>query len=412
LEKQDLIGELKIDRTAQPERSRLPALLVTGFAIVILVAAGWFWLQVTAQPIAIKTTTIKANSTRSSANDSVLDGSGYVTARRQATVSAKMTGKVVEVLIEEGMVVEENQLLATLDSSMQKLQMQLTLSQLAAAKAGMAEFQVQLHEAVLTLKRTLELAEKNLASQADLDQAQLAVDSFTARLASINKEIGVARQRVMLQQQMLDDTEIRAPFSGVVIAKAAQPGEMISPVSAGGGYTRTGICTIVDMDSLEIEVDVNESYINRVQPGQPVTATLNSYPDWNIPAEVITIIPTADRSRATVKVRIGFLERDNRILPDMGVRVAFLEDTQPAQEDPTRTAILVPGSAIDSRGSQKYVYVVNDNKVEKRQVRIGVKVGSQHKVVDGLALGEKVVAELSDELLQQLANGVEVNVVN
>lgn len=255
--------------------------------------------------------------------EKVLDASGYVTARRQATVSSKITGKVMDVLIEEGDVVTQGQLLARLDDQLLAAQYRLSQSRLIAAKSGLLELDVQLKDANLNLARAKALFQKALTSRHELDNAELAVASILARINLVEKNIAVAQRELELQSQQLSDTEIRAPFPGVVINKAAQPGEMISPVSAGGGFTRTGICSLVDMDSLEIEVDVNESNINRVFPGQSVTATLNSYRDWVIPAEVITIIPTADRSKATVRVRIRFLENDQRILPDMGVKVAF-----------------------------------------------------------------------------------------
>ena len=256
----------------------------------------------------------------------MLDATGYVVARRQATVSAKVTGKVVEVFIEEGMRVEEGQVLARLDASIPRAELALSESQLASAKSGLEEMKVQIRQAELDLQRTEGLSARKLASQADLDRVQLTLQGLQARLERQGREVVVAERAAAVQRQLLDDMEIRAPFTGVVVAKAAQPGEMISPISAGGGYTRTGICTIVDMESLEVEVDVNEAYINRVQPKQPVSVALNAYPDERIPAEVIAIIPTADRNKATVRVRIALLEKNPRVLPDMGVKVAFLNE--------------------------------------------------------------------------------------
>jgi HlyD family secretion protein len=256
---------------------------------------------------------------------SVLDATGYVVARRQATVSAKVTGKVVEVFVEEGMHVTEGQLLARLDASVPLAELELAQARLALAQAASTELAVNRKQARLDLGRTTELASRQLASQADLDRDRLQVDSIEVRQVRARLEVEVARRGLEVQRRLLADMEIRAPFTGVVVAKAAQPGEMVSPISAGGGFTRTGICSIVDMDSLEVEVEVNEAYINRVRPAQPVTVRLNAYPDYLMPAEVIAIIPTADRNRATVRVRISLLEPDSRVLPDMGVRVAFLE---------------------------------------------------------------------------------------
>ncbi len=351
-----------------------------------------------------------ASGAGAQASSAVLDATGYVTARRQATVSSKITGKVSEVFIEEGLVVEAGQLLATLDSSTQQVNFDLARAQYAATKSRLKEVEVQREEALLEHQRMIELEQKKLASKADLDRVRLAVDALDARLAGLAREIDVALKLVDVQQQQLDDMKITAPFGGVVIAKAAQPGEMISPVSAGGGFTRTGICTIVDMSSLEIEVDVNESYINRVSPGQPVSATLNSYPDWQIPSEVITIIPTADRSKATVRVRIGFIELDPRILPDMGVRVAFLQETAPEAEKTELTGVFVPASAVYTLENRNVIYLVVDNRIVIREVRLGPRQGNNRNVIQGITSGDTLVTSLDAERASQLQEGAIVRI--
>jgi RND family efflux transporter MFP subunit len=226
-----------------------------------------------------------------------------------------------------------------------------------------------------------------------LDAARAQRDSLRARLVNTGDRIRVAEESVRVAEVQLDNTEVRAPFAGVVVAKAAQPGEMISPISAGGGFTRTGIGTIVDMDSLEIEVDVNEAFINRVTAGQPVEAMLNAYPEWKIPAEVIAVIPTADRSKATVKVRVAIKVKDARIVPDMGVRVAFLSPKADAgqAESAARRGVLVPTEAVRSEGSEGVVFVYTDGKVELRRVTLGRSAGSDHQVLSGVEGGESVV---------------------
>src|SRR5688572_2863549 len=289
----DLLDQLRIDRTGRPPRSRR-RWLVAG-AILLLVAAGAAWL-VSTRLAAPTVRTVAARAATPGGTASVLDASGYVTARRQATVSAKITGKVTEVLIEEGMRVEEGAVLARLDDTEAKAQLALAQAQLAAAQAQQGEIRAQLEQAERDYARSQELYDRRLIAGQALDAARAQRGTLQARLAANEQQIGVARESVAVAKVALDNTVIRAPFSGVVVAKAAQPGEMISPISAGGGFTRTGIGTIVDMDSLEIQVDVNESYINRVTAGQPVAATLNAYPEWKIPGSVIAIIPTADRN--------------------------------------------------------------------------------------------------------------------
>jgi RND family efflux transporter MFP subunit len=300
------------------------------------------------------------------------------------------------VLIEEGMRVEEGQLLARLDDSNTRVNLALAIAEVAAARSGLDETRVRLREAEVELDRQQQLRARDLSSASTVDTAQAQVDSLAARIDQQAEQVKVAEARVQLWQQELDDRQIRAPFTGVVVTKNAQPGEMISPVSAGGGFTRTGIGTIVDMSSLEIEVDVNESYINRVSAGQPVEAVLDAYSDWQIPAEVIAIVPTADRQRATVRVRIGFRELDPRILPDMGVKVAF-RDAAPVE---ARTALAVPRSALRQLDGKDMVLVFRDDAVLARTVVLGEVQGDLAFIESGLRAGERVViagpAELAD----------------
>jgi RND family efflux transporter MFP subunit len=326
-----------------------------------------------------------------------------VTARRRATVSSKITGKVVEVNVEEGMAVKEGQVLARLDDANARAALLLAEAQAEAARQAVAEMEVRLAEARVTLRRRFQLVKDGLATQAEVDQAQAEVDSIAARIAAARQQVRVAESQVAVQQTDLDNTVIRAPFSGVAISKDAQPGEMVSPVSAGGGFTRTGISTIVDMRSLEIEVDVNEAYINRVTPGQSVSAMLDAYPDWQIPARVITMVPTADRQKATVLVRIGFNELDPRILPDMGVKVTFLreeEDTSSSETVVRNRAVMVPKVAVRTENYQTVVFVVKGDRVERRAVKVGGTDGDRVEILAGLQSGEQVVspvpATLSD----------------
>jgi HlyD family secretion protein len=412
--KRALLSALTLDDTQRDAVSNGPRWLTVGVGGVLLAAIAWFYLVPDGTPLLVSVAIAQpAEGNGGNNRGAVLDASGYVTARRQATVSSKITGKVVEVFIEEGITVQEGQLLATLDSSTQQANFDLATAQMNAARARLAEVRVQIEEAELALTRTQDLTAKHLASTADLDRARLAVAGLQARLAALKEEVEVSRTSAHLQQQLLDDMQIRAPFTGVVVTKAAQPGEMISPVSGGGGFTRTGIGTIVDMDSLEIEVDVNESYINRVHAGQRVVATLNSYPDWEIPAEVITIIPTADRNKATVRVRIAFLQRDGRILPDMGVKVSFLEEeaaaTAPTTAEPMK-GVYVPGSAVRTVGDVSMVFVISDGLVNVRDVQLGARQGQQRQIVAGLASGERVVVGLNDTLTAQLTEGRRVTV--
>jgi RND family efflux transporter MFP subunit len=370
-DRENLLNNLKIDRSAPPVVDGSPSnkLYLLGAAIV-LVSFFW-WLFLSEDELKEVTTfTVKSLQMSDSSATSILDASGYVVARRRATVSSKVTGKVMKVFIEEGMYVEEGQLLAQLDDS--------------TMQADLNYSQSQLDEARRIFNRTGELAKEELASQASLDAARAAMEGLEALNA--------------VRKQVVKDMQILAPFSGVVVYKAAQPGEMISPVSAGGGFTNTGICTIVDMDSLEVEVDVNEAFINRVKPGQPVITNLNAYPKWDIPSEVIAIIPTADRNKATVKVRIALLEKDERVLPDMGSRVSFLRKVENATKETPKEGVMIPLGAVSTKEGESIVQVIEGISVEVRQVEVAEETANYARVIKGLNSGMKVVARFDDEL--------------
>jgi RND family efflux transporter MFP subunit len=396
----DELAALRLEREPESTSSRR----WIGFLIlaVVLVAAGggaWWWFT-RERPVEVEVATV--TSRQAGAQAAVLNATGYVTARRRATVSSKITGKVVEVNIEEGMEVREGQILARLDDETQRAAVALAMAQAEAARRNVNESEVRLKEARIHLERITKLVGVGYSTAAEVDAARAAVDSLDARIRAAREQVRVAERQIALERTNLDSTIIRAPFAGVVISKDAQPGEMVSPVSAGGGFTRTGIGTIVDMASLEIEVDVNESYINRVRPDQAVTAVLDAYPDWQIPARVITTIPSADRQKATVLVRIGFMQLDPRILPDMGVKVTFLRDNEDAAPA-ARAVTLVPKSAVKTDGKQSYVFVVANDRADRRAVTTGGTDGERVEVIAGLNTGERVVvappAELSAGML-------------
>jgi HlyD family secretion protein len=387
------LASLRIEHSARAGGGRSGIWLGAAIVLAVAAAGGWLWLR-GAEAAPVKTAVVTAQSTGAGAAGAVLNASGYVTARRRATVSSKVTGKVLEVFVEEGKSVRRGQVLARLDDSVIRSALAVAEAQLESARHGAAEDEARLHEAELNLQRQSSLVKEGVVGRAELDTAQAQVDSLKARIAMARQQVAVAQSQVNARHTDLNDMVVRAPFDGVAISKDAQPGEMISPVSAGGGFTRTGICTIVDMSSLEIEVDVNEGYINRVHGAQPVDAVLDAYPDWRIPAHVITTVPTADRQKATVRVRIGFDKLDTRILPDMGVKVSFLAENRPETTVATSAArLLVPKAAVRSVDGRDVVFVVKDERVERRAVKVGQADGDQVQVVAGLNAGERVVVE-------------------
>lgn len=393
----ELLNALKIDRNAAPPPSRKGLWIGLAVAGLVLVVGAVIALRA-GKPVAVRTAEVVAIGTGGAASAAVLDASGYVVARRMATVSAKITGRVREVLIEEGQKVKEGQVLARLDPVDAEAQRALSASQLAASESQIASVQAQLTQAEADAARLATLVQQSLVSRAQYEQALAQRDTLRAQLATARRNAQVAAASLRIADNGVDNTVVRAPFDGVIIAKAAQPGEIVSPLSAGGGFTRTGIGTLVDMESLEVEVEVGEAYIGRVKPGMPTQTALNAYPDWKIPGKVIAIIPAADRGKATVKVRVSLDARgDPRIVPDMGARVSFLEEAAPQQRNET-TGVLVPAAAIVRRGDKDVAFVVSGGKVVERPLVLGRTLGDDRQVLRGLSAGEQVVLEPPETL--------------
>ena len=400
-DKSALLEQLRLHRgvaEAEKPASTLKWLVGAAAALALLGVGAWLLLG-RPSGIPVRIAVAQESGGGAAAGASLLDASGYVVARREATVSSKITGKVLEVLIEEGQRVAANEVLARLDDSNARARLQQAGAQIAQAQANLEAAQTALNDARPIYHREEQERTQALISAQDFDAAKATYNAAAAAFAVAQRSVAVARSSLVVAQRDEDDTVVRAPFAGVVTVKAAQPGEMVSPISAGGGFTRTGIGTIVDMDSLEVEVDVNENFITRVRPEQPVTIRLNAYPDWEIPGSVIAIIPTADRSKATVKVRVAFKRRDERILPEMGARVSFLQDagsaTAPA---PLRRAVIVVPEAVEANGATGKVFVLQDGKVEERTVKLGAQSPQGQIVLSGIDPGAKLAIAVSGKL--------------
>ncbi len=398
----ELLKELRIDRSAAPpprgpSSSRRWLWVVIGLVLVLLAALA-IGMFTGGKPAATVETAPVLAMGQGGGSTAVLDASGYVVARRMATVSAKITGKVREVMIEEGMRVEEGQVMATLDPIDANAQRSLNAAQLDAARAQIGGLQAQLRQADADANRLQTLVGQQLVSRSQYDQAVATRDNLRAQLLTAQHNAKVAVDALAIADLGVDNNIVRAPFTGVVTAKAAQPGEIVSPLSAGGGFTRTGIGTIVDMDSLEVEVEVGEAFIGRVQPKMPVETVLNAYPDWKIPGEVIAIIPTADRGKATVKVRVALAVKDPRIVPEMGVRVSFLEKA-PAAGAEAPKGVRVPATAIIERDGKPSAFVLQaDDKVQLQALQVGEALNKDKQVLAGLSAGQTVVVNPPDTL--------------
>ena len=381
------LSALRIDDRARNsgEKNTIWRIVAVAVFVVVLGLVGVVFLRAKT-PVVELTAARPAGEGRAAA---LLNASGYVTPRRRATVAAKITARVVEMLADEGMIVQAGQVLARLDDSDAQKRLAAARAGLDVARANVPVLEVNLANAERELKRQQDLEKEGVASVQALDLARTTRDGLKAQLAAAHEGVLQGQANVAMAEQDVENCTVRAPFAGIVVSKDAQPGEMVSPVSAGSGYTRTGIATIVDMDSLEIEVDVSESYIARVTPEQKVVATLDAYPDWQIPARVRTVIPTADRQKATVKVRISFEALDPRILPDMGVKVAFLGEER--RSDQPRVQALVPREAVREVQGKQVVFAYRDGALERRAVSVGSARGSDLEIIAGLSPGDQVV---------------------
>ena len=406
-----LLNQLRIDRSEPPSTNGHGKWWATGIAVIIIAASAiWYLARPTGVPITTAVAqAVPSGASGASAGPSLLDASGYIVARRRATVSSKVTGKVVQVMLEEGQRVEAGQIIARLDDSNWRAALDQSKAQLQQAEANVASAQTAFDDAKPIFERSEKQKAAAVISAQSFDESRAQFNVARNNLLIAQRGVEAARTGVEVAQRSLEDTVIRAPFPGIVTEKAAQPGEMVSPISAGGGFTRTGIGTIVDMESLEVEVDVSENFINRVRPQQPVTIKLNAYPDWDIPGSVIAMIPTADRAKATVKVRIAIKQKDPRIIPEMGARVAFLGDNEPAAAGAGKSpvsGVTIPADAIATSGAASIVFVVHGSTVERRAVRLGGKINSGQIVSAGLEPGN--IVALGD--LGKLSDGTRVRI--
>jgi len=394
------LGSLRIERSSATSGGGNRVGLYISIAVVLLVVAAGTWFFMRPKPTEVSTVVAEADSSGPSLGTSVLNASGYVVARRMATVSSKVTGKVLEIFVEEGMEVQKGQVLARLDPENSSTMLTMAERELEASKRNLTEIEVRLADARRNLERNEALVKQQLVSQTALDTSRAEANALAARLAASQAQVKVSESGLAMRRIDYNDLNVRAPFTGVVISKDAQPGEMISPMSAGGGFTRTGIATIVDMESREVEVDVNEAYINRVKSNQRVEATLDAYPDAPLAAHVINIVPTADRTKATVRVRIGFEKLEPQILPDMGIKVRFLDD-QPAQAASPTTGprIRVPAVAVQKVDGESYVWVVSEERVERRAVTVGPESEGTIEIRAGVNSGDELVSPVVQGLV-------------
>jgi RND family efflux transporter MFP subunit len=391
------LGSLRIDDRSRRGGKTGKRLGVFAAALGGLVLLGGLLLAFRTQKPMVEVAA--ARPATGAKGEALLNASGYVTPRRRATVAAKVTGRVDQIYAEEGLRVKSGQVLATLDCSQPDATLTSAKSDRDATAAALADLEVQSANADRELKRSQGLHSAGVISPQALDTAKTTADSLHSKIALTKEQVRASDAKIGVAQQDVDNCVVRAPFDGIIVSKDAQRGEIVSPLSAGGGFTRTGIATLVDMKSLEIEVDVNESYIARVKPGQRVSATLDAYPDRELPSSVRTVIPTADRQKATVKVRITFDKLDDTILPDMGVKVAFLSPAPPVgKSGGSKATAIIPKSAVHADGDKQVVYLVREQKLERRAVSLGGERGTDVEILAGVSPGDVLVVRGADKL--------------
>ena len=344
-------------------------LLLTGIVVPLgfLALVFFRWIEPAARSPLPSVRILRMNS-RPTPGAVLLSAAGYVVARRETTVSSRITGMIRAVYVQEGMTVRHHQVLARLESHTARAQVAVSRRQLAADRAQLLSAEAQLRLDRKNLARIRAIFDEGLESHAALDSAEagVAIDQATLREDRANAQAMAANLR--LSRLVLRHTVIRAPFSGVVTAKYAHRGEMISP-AAVGGFTQTGICRLVDMHSLEMDVDVNESFINRVKAGEPAQVGLSAYPNWKIPARVISIVPTANKDKGTVKVRVAFDRLDPRILPEMSGEVYFL--SRPVRRRGLKAvAATLPVDAVSGLPSHPTVFRVVGGRVFRTPIRV------------------------------------------
>lgn len=371
------LSALRIDRSAPPPSGPGRWPLVAVLAVVLVAAAVFAWTRLAPGGPSVRVGIAEATG-GGSATGAGISANGYVVARTKASVSSKILGRLAWIGVTEGSRLREGEIIARLESADYE-------AAALASRANVASVEAQLAQARRDLQRTQALRRDQLVSDADLEGVQTRLEVLTAQL-------GAARAQAELARVNVENTNVRAPFAGTVLRKDAEVGEIVAPSSAGGGLTRTAIVTMADLQTLEVEVDVNEAYIAQVRNGQGARITLDAYPDTSFTGRVRQVVPTADRQKATVLVKVAILDRDPRILPEMGAKVVFTaREGAAAVAAPRR--VLAPAAAVVRSADGAAVWVLEDGAVRRVSVDVGEARGERLEVRQGLSGGESLVLE-------------------
>jgi HlyD family secretion protein len=398
------LSKLRINRDAPPPglSRAVRRNVILGVVALILVIGGFLgWRR--GSVVAVETVVAKpldASGSGDNAGSSSVTANGYVVARTRASVSAKLPGRIAELRVSEGSTLKKNEIIARLENADYQAQLAQAQAAEATARADLMEARASLATASRDAKRLRDIRtqDSKAVAEQDFDAAQGRESEAQARVQAAEARIGSARAAAGFARANLENTVIRAPFSGTVLRKEAEVGEVVAP-SVGGGLTRGAVVTMADLTTLEVEVDVNEAYIARVTGGQPAKITLDAYPDTSFRGRVRQVVPTADRQRATVQVKVSIVDRDPRILPEMGARVDFLDTTHVASgaapSGPPR--FRVPAAAVRELNGQSVVWLVRNGRLESRQVDAGPVSGGFREIRSGLSGGELLLTGGVDE---------------
>lgn len=400
------LSRLRISRDAphpDPAGSRIRTVLVA-VGILGLAVAAWFALR---RPAGLEVTTQRAEVSGGAGGGAGITANGYVVARTRASVSSRLGGRLAELLVEEGSRVRRGQVLARLDNEEYRAALDQAVADSGRAEAMRREAVAQRDQLARDLARARELVGRNLEPVRSAEELEAQLQAAAARVGVQEAQVRSAAAAIAYARANLENTYIRAPFDGTVLRRDAQVGEVVAPVAAGGGLTRGAVATMADLETLEVEVDVNEAYIAQISEDQPTRIVLDAYPAAAFAGEVRQVVPTADRQRATVQVKVRILDRDARILPEMGARVEFLSAATAADSAAPRR-IFVPAEAVRTEGEESVVYLVREGLAERRVVEAGPVSGGRREVRTGLSGGEEVILNPPREL----GEGARVNVRN
>jgi len=388
------LSTLKINRTPQNQSSNTKWIIIA-IILCCVIGGGYFLMNTTS----VEVETMQVFTSQSSSSETILTGQGYVVAQRKAAISSKATGRLDALYVIEGDKVKQGDIIGRIESADVQAALDQQKAQLEVQKAALENATAELEDAEISLKRQQELRKENVGTQADLDAAINRVKKAKAQIQSAKASIATQESAIRASLVQVENTIIRAPFDGTILNKNANVGEVITALGGAAG-SRGAVVTLADMTSLQVEADVSESAIQKIQENQPVEISVSAISDKKYKGIVNKIIPTADRAKGTVQVKIRFDDIDNRVLPEMGAKVNFLKINTVVNEIESKPKLLIPQTAIQTKNGKKTVFVVKDNAAQETAVSTGTILGEYVEITNGLMNGDVIILAPSDNIQQ------------